>query len=305
MTIDRTDHARRVISPGSSAHLRSDYAPPVTALDEAMATIDTWGADHAAAAVLSPSGVLATRGERQRVLRWASVTKMATALAVLVQADREVIALDEPAGPPGATVRHLLAHASGLPFEGMMPIAAPGTRRIYSNGGFDTLGALVADRACRPFEAVLGELVLEPLGMRSTTLRERPSQGLHGPLDDLVALARELMTPTLLHPATFRLATSVAFPGLIGQLPGVGRFDPLDWGLGFELRDGKVPHWTGSRNSPATFGHFGGAGTFVWVDPVARLATVVLTDREYDVWALEAWPPFSDSVLASVRQPGA
>jgi CubicO group peptidase (beta-lactamase class C family) len=277
----------------------------MTALDEALAVIDTWGADHAAAAVLGPAGILAARGDGKRIFRWASVTKVATALAVLVQVDRGGIGLDEPAGPPGATVRHLLAHASGLPFEGMTPIAAPGTRRIYSNGGFDTLGALVADRAGRPFEAVLGELVLEPLGMRSTTLRERPSQGLHGPLDDLVALAGELLTPTLLGPATFRLATSVAFPGLVGQLPGVGRFDPLDWGLGFELRDGKLPHWTGSRNSPATFGHFGGAGTFIWVDPVARLATVVLTDREYDAWALEAWPPFSDSVLASVAQPGA
>jgi CubicO group peptidase (beta-lactamase class C family) len=277
----------------------------MTALDDALAVMDTWGADHAAAAVLGPARILAARGDGKRIFRWASVTKVATALAVLVQVDRGGIGLDEPAGPPGATVRHLLAHASGLPFEGMTPIAAPGTRRIYSNGGFDTLGALVADRDGRPFEAVLGELVLEPLGMRSTTLRERPSQGLHGPLDDLVALAGELLTPTLLGPATFRLATSVAFPGLVGQLPGVGRFDPLDWGLGFELRDGKLPHWTGSRNSPATFGHFGGAGTFIWVDPVARLATVVLTDREYDAWALEAWPPFSDSVLASVAQPGA
>ena len=277
----------------------------MTAIVDTLAAIDTWGAEHAAAAVLEPSGILATRGDRERIFRWASVTKIATALAVLVQVDRGVIGLKEPAGPPGATVRHLLAHASGLPFEGLTPIAAPGTRRIYSNGGFDTLGALVADRAGRPFEAVLGELVLEPLEMGATTLRERPSQGLHGPLDDLVALARELLTPTLLRPATFRLATSVAFPGLTGQLPGVGRFDPLDWGLGFELRDGKVPHWTGSRNSPATFGHFGGAGTFVWVDPVARLATVVLTDREYDAWALEAWPPFSDAVLASAGQPGA
>src|SRR5262249_50823301 len=182
---------------------------------------------------------------------------------------------------PGATVRHLLAHASGLPFEGLTPIAAPGTRRIYSNGGFDTLGGLVAERAGAPFASVLGEIVLEPLGMATTTLRERPSQGLHGSLADLVALAAELLEPTLLEPETFRLATNVAFPGLVGQLPGVGRFDPLDWGLGFELRDGKSSHWTGTRNSPSTFGHFGGAGTFLWVDPVARLATVVLTDREY------------------------
>ena len=66
-------------------------------------------------------------------------------------------------------------------------------------------------------------------------------------------------------------ATSVAFPGLRGVLPGVGRFDPLDWGLGFEVRGSKSPHWTGTRNSPATFGHFGGTGTFLWVDPAAGL----------------------------------
>ena len=57
------------------------------------------------------------------------------------------------------------------------------------------------------------------------------------------------------------------FPGLVGVLPGFGRMDPNDWGLGFELRDAKSPHWTGARNSPRTFGHFGGSGTFLWVDP--------------------------------------
>ena len=70
-----------------------------------------------------------------------------------------------------------------------------------------------------------------------------------------------------------------------------------DWGLGFELHDGKRPHWMGDRNSPATFGHFGGSGTFLWVDPVADLALAVLTDRDYGPWALEAWPGFSDRVL--------
>ena len=79
-----------------------------------------------------------------------------------------------------------------------------------------------------------------------------------------------------------------------------GRFTPLDWGLGFEIRDGKSPHWTGTRNSPATFGHFGGSGTFLWVDPELDVALVCLTDREFDDWALEAWPPFSDAVIKLV-----
>jgi len=89
----------------------------------------------------------------------------------------------------------------------------------------------------------------------------------------------------------------VAFPGLRGVLPGVGRMDPCDWGLGFEIRGRKSPHWTGSRNSPATFGHFGRSGTFLWVDPEAGLALVGLTDREFGPWALDAWPALSDAVL--------
>jgi CubicO group peptidase (beta-lactamase class C family) len=274
----------------------------MTALDDALARIDGWGAANAAAAVIGPNGVLAERGDPGRPFRWASVTKLVTALAVLVAVGGGRLDLDEAAGPPGATVRHLLAHASGLPFEGTDPIAAPGSRRIYSNPGFDALGRLVAERSGAPVEDALRAAVLDPLGMRTTTLEDRPSQGLHGPLADLVGLAAELLRPSLIPGELFAMATSVVFPGLVGVLPGVGRFDPLDWGLGFELRDGKSPHWTGTRNSPATFGHFGGSGTFLWVDPVADLAVVALTDREFDAWALGAWPPFSDAVLAATER---
>ena len=136
-------------------------------------------------------------------------------------------------------------------------------------------------------------------GWARPSLVERPSQGLHGPLADLVALGREFLHPSLISADTFAAATSVAFPGLVGVVPGVGRFDPCDWGLGFELHDGKTPHWMGARNSPATAGHFGGAGTFLWVDPVAGLALATLTDREYGPWALEAWPGFADAVLGA------
>jgi CubicO group peptidase (beta-lactamase class C family) len=150
-----------------------------------------------------------------------------------------------------------------------------------------------------PFETVLHAWLLAPLGMDGTRLVGRPSEGLHGTVTDLATLAGELLRPTLLIPETVRLATTVAFPGLIGVVPGVGRFDPCDWGLGPELHDGKRPHWMGVDNSPATFGHFGGAGTFLWVDPVADLALVALTDRDFGPWALTAWPAFSDAVLAA------
>ena len=92
------------------------------------------------------------------------------------------------------------------------------------------------------------------------------------------------------------------FPRLDGVLPGFGRQTPNDWGLGFELRDHKSPHWTGSRNSPRTFGHFGRSGTFLWVDPAAGIALACLTDRPFGDWAAEAWPRLSDDVIGSLTQ---
>ena len=273
-------------------------------LEAALAAIDGWGAKHAAAAVIGPDGIVASHGDVDHRFRWASVTKVVTALAVLDAVEDGVIGLDEPAGPPGATVRHLLAHASGLPFEGEQVLAEPGTRRIYSNPGFDILGALLAERDGVPVGAALRRRILEPLGMTLTDLVTRASEGLHGTLGDLGAFAGELLRPALVTRTTLDLATATAFPGLVGVLPGVGRFDPLDWGLGFELRDAKAPHWTGTQNSPGTFGHFGGAGGFLWVDPAVDRALAVLTDRDFGAWALEAWPALSDVVLAGLTAPG-
>ena len=263
---------------------------------EALRQIDEWQAKTAAAGVVRDGEAVGVRGPRDHVLRWASLTKLVTALAALVAAEEGVIDLDEPAGPEGSTVRHLLAHASGLPFEPGAPAGRPGQRRVYSNVGFETLAEHVAEQAEMPFADYLTAGVLRPLGM-SAELRGSAASELHGTLDDLLLLARELQRPTLLAPETLAEATSVQFPGLAGVLPDFGRMDPNDWGLGFELRDGKSPHWTGSRNSPRTFGHFGGSGTFLWVDPEADLALGVLTDLDFGDWAKDAWPRLSDAVL--------
>ncbi|MCA1656889.1 MAG: beta-lactamase family protein, partial [Actinobacteria bacterium] len=219
------------------------------------------------------------------------------ALATLVAVEEGTVDLDHPAGPPGATVRHLLAHASGLDFDSGAVLAPPGRRRIYSNAGFEALAVTVADRAGMPFDRYLAEAVLEPLALGRTRLEGSAAAGLVGPLDDLLRLAAELAAPTLVAAQTLREATSVAFPGLPGVLPGWGSFDPLDWGLGFELRDAKSPHWTGRGNSPATFGHFGGSGSFLWVDPEAGIACAALSGRDFGDWARSAWPALADAVL--------
>jgi CubicO group peptidase (beta-lactamase class C family) len=267
---------------------------------KALEQIDSWPASTAAVAVVTATGVAGERGPANAVLRWASVTKLLTAYAVLIAAEEGVLDLDEGAGPPGATVRHLLAHASGLPFEGDAPIGLPGQRRVYSNTGFDLLGERLAERSEMPFADYLQAAILDPLGLANATLRGRPSVGIRGTLADLSAFGRELLAPTLVVPETLAEATAVAFPRLAGVLPGLGRQEPNDWGLGFELKDAKRPHWTGGSNSPRTFGHFGGTGTFLWVDPDARVACACLTDLEFDDWALVAWPPLADAVLAEL-----
>jgi CubicO group peptidase (beta-lactamase class C family) len=266
-------------------------------LVEALRAIEDWGAGTAAAGVARGGGVVATHGPSTAELPWASVTKVLTGLAILVALEEGTVDLDEPAGPPGATLRHLLAHASGLPVDGEQPMTEPERRRIYSSTGIELAARLLEQRAEMPFADYFAHAVVRPLGL-SGRLAGSPAHAYRGPLDDLLAVGRELLRPTLVAPETLGEATTVQFPGLAGVLPGLGRMEPNDWGLAFELRDAKSPHWTGSRNSERTFGHFGASGTFLWVDPDPGLACGVLTDRPFGDWAKEAWPPFSDAVLA-------
>jgi CubicO group peptidase (beta-lactamase class C family) len=241
-----------------------------------------------------PDGAVVTHGELDLPLRWASVTKLATAVAALVAVEEGVVDLEDPAGPPRSTLRHLLSHASGLPFDGAEPVAPPGARRIYSNTGIEAAAGHVGTAAGIPFPQYFESVWGFPLA-------GSPAHGIRLPLTTLLELARELLEPRRIARETLAEMATVQFPGLNGVVPGVGRFDPNDWGLGAELRDGKHPHWTGTLASPATFGHFGGGGGFLWVDPEAGVALCVLTDLEFGAWALEAWPRLSDAVLATPR----
>ena len=267
---------------------------------QALALTQSWPVRTVAAAAVFPDGSVAVVGPCEHVFQLASLSKVIMGWATLVACEEGTVHLDQPVGQPGCTLRHLLAHAGGYAFDGSEPIAPPGRRRIYSNTGIELAAAAVAEAAEMPFEQYQREAVLEPLGMQHTSLRGSPAHGLRSTVDDLLAFVQELRAPTLLSAATALDHRTVQFPGLAGTVPGVGRYPDCPWGLGSEIRGDKQPHWTGTRNSPSTFGHFGGAGTLLCVDPGAQVACLALTDRPFSEWSAEAlqlWPAFNDAVL--------
>jgi len=267
----------------------------------ALELVETWPVPNAAAVTVAADGrVLGDFGDVERPFMLASLTKMLTAWAVLVATEEGLLALDDPVGQPGCTLRHLLAHAGGYSFDGPDPITSPNRRRVYSNTGIEVAAGAVVERSGMAFDEYLGGAVLQPLEMRRSELVGSPAHGLRSTAGDIGRFLAELQRPTLLSEATATDAVRPQFPALAGIVPGVGRFDPCPWGLGFEIRGQKSPHWTGRTNSPETYGHFGGAGTMAWVDPNARGALVALTDRAFDEWSIDAmrcWPALSDAVV--------
>jgi CubicO group peptidase (beta-lactamase class C family) len=276
-----------------------DRPATASALAGVLARIDGWDVPAAGVVVTDARGVLAERGAVDVPSRVASVSKLLTAYALCVGLEEEAVRLDDPAGPPGSTLRHLLAHTSGYGFESDAGVVtAPGTRRVYSNRGIEEAAAHLEHAAGVPFPEYLAEAVLDPLGMAATEPKGSPAFGFHSTVRDLAAFGRELLTPNLLHPTTFAEAVSVQFPGVAGIVPGVGRFDPCDWGLGFERNFGRPGHWAGTRVSRDAYGHFGGSGSFLWADPTRGVAVACLTQREFGPWGLEAWPPLVDALVS-------
>lgn len=265
-----------------------------------LTQLGDWPVDNVSAVVVSDANPVERFGDQQAVFPLASVTKLLSAHAALVAIEEGAIELDAPAGPPGATVRHLLAHASGLAFGDSEIVAGVGEQRIYSSTGFEVLAEVIETETGIGFAEYLQQAICEPLGMTATALTGSAGHGAHSSIADLTAFATELLSPKLVSPELFAQAVSVQFAALDGFVPGYGKHRPCDWGLGYELRSHKEPHWTGSRNSPQTFGHFGQAGTFLWVDPALAAAGVVLTDRQFGAWAKPLWSDFNNSLVEAL-----
>lgn len=247
--------------------------------------------------------ILDSFGDASARFRLASVTKIFTAMCIWIAAEEGTVGWDDQVGPPGATLADLLSHASGLAPDSDQVLAPPRTRRIYSNRGIEVAADHLSDRAGMPFADYLSGGLLDPLGLTGVRLEGSPAYGASASIDDVLAVGAELLEPTLVTRATLQDCTRVAVPGLAGVLPGFGRQEQNDWGLGVEIRDHKNPHWTGRSNSASTFGHFGQSGCFLWVDPELGLGLAFLSRRDFGPWAVEAWPRLSDAVIEEYRNP--
>lgn len=268
---------------------------------KAFELLQSWPPNNVAAAVIGPDGTVHTSGDTAAVFALASVTKLFTAAGVHLAVEERSIALSDDAGTltaedvgRGASIADVLAHAGGFGPGGDV-LDDPGQKRIYSNGGYELVARNVERATDMAFADYLAEGVFAPLGMTSTRLAGSPAHAGASSVDDLVAFVTGLSA--LLAPSTVQQMTSPHMPELLGVLPGYGRQEPNVWGLGPEIRATKSPHWTGSMNSESTWGHFGQAGTFLWVDPERSITAIALTDKPFGDWAKPLWPAFSDAVL--------
>ena len=260
-----------------------------------------WEGTVAGAAVF-PDGSIERFGDTGRPFELASITKLYSAMAVLVAHEEGTLDLDEPIGDAGYTAADLLAHTAGVAPDERSWLAAINTRRIYSTAGYEILADHLTAAAGMPFAHYAKEAVIAPLGLETMRLDGSPGAGAIGSVDDLLGLSTAWRTPLLIDHTTLERATRPHHPELDGVLPGFGRCDPNPWGLGPEIRGDKAPHWTAPANDPRTFGHFGRAGTMLWIDPAAAVTVIALSDQGFGPWAAEAWPVLSSAVLEATTR---
>ena len=256
-----------------------------------------WPASNTSVCIIDRRGVAHPFGDTSRTSRVASVSKLLTAWATLIAIEEGSTTLDTQVGQQDCTLAHLMTHAGGYSFEGAVPIVAAGRKRIYSNTGYELIASHVEQSTEIDFGEYLHDAIFEPLGMTKSFLNGSAAHDVVSCVDDLVEFALEMRNPSLISGHTASVATATQFAELEGVVPGVGRFDPCNWGYGPEIHGTKHPHWMGSRNSASTFGHFGGTGSFIWHDPVANISCVGLCEVEFDSWALHHWPIFFDAAL--------
>ena len=185
-------------------------------------------------------------------------------------------------------------------FASRQPEKPAGERRIYSSAGYEILAEHVEETTGISFPEYLRAGVFEPLGMTTARLVGSAGHGAEASLRDMCLFAQELLNPQLLAEASLREARTNQFGDLRGVVPGYGMQKPCPWGLGFEIKGNKFPHWTGEGMPEETVGHFGMAGTYLWVSDAQ--AMILLTDKEFGDWAKPLWHDTNTEIWKAIRR---
>ncbi|MHB1131422.1 MAG: serine hydrolase domain-containing protein [Chloroflexota bacterium] len=221
------------------------------------------------------------------------------------------------------------------------PLFDPGSRHSYSNYGYGLLGEIVSRLDARGYHRFVADELLAPLGMVDSFLQppqtvwprlahvslpteprtayERynssyfrrlgiPWGGLYTTPEDLAVFAQLYLDHgrhgdrQLLSPATVRAMTRDHLGGVPGGIASFGLSWPsATWGLGWDVKGGKAPHFSGELTSADTFGHVGSSGSLVWVDPTLELVCVFIANRSLESgWAASRQALFSNAVVAAV-----
>ncbi|ABU56750.1 serine hydrolase domain-containing protein [Roseiflexus castenholzii] len=220
------------------------------------------------------------------------------------------------------------------------PIVPPGSKVEYSNVGYGLLGLIIEEVGRQSFASFMHERVFAPAGLRDTWLAPpedlfprivhvggtldpgSPTERFNSaharrqthPAGSVLATARDVARffqvvlnggaidgRQVISPVAARLMITNQTPGLRGGIEGFMTWDDCAWGLGFDLRGNKHPHFSGEFTSPATFGHTGISGVFAWADPALDLVCVMLANRTlFDQWNTSRWSRFSTAVVASL-----
>ncbi|HVA01423.1 MAG TPA: exo-beta-N-acetylmuramidase NamZ domain-containing protein [Terriglobia bacterium] len=299
----------------------------------------------------------------------ASVTKVvATTTAVMQLFEEGKIRLDDPVGdywPEFAangkgdiTVRELLTHYSGLPPDldlstawsgygkamqmiiDASPEWPPGTRFVYSDIDFETLGELVRRISGQPLDVYCRQHIFKPLGMKNTmfnplaSLRRRIA-----PTEHEFGTRGRILWGQVQDPTARRMGGVAGHAGLFsdagdlsifcqmllngGSYHGIRILSPLTVekmttpqsppdkmavrGLGWDIASPFASN-RGALFPVGSFGHTGYTGPSLWIDPVSKTYVIFLASRLYpdgtgDVIALRS--KIATAVAAALGPVGA
>jgi CubicO group peptidase (beta-lactamase class C family) len=253
-------------------------------------------------------------------------------------------------------LRHLLTHTSGMIYESPEMEARlkaktsiqdlieeayaapllfqPGTSVSYADYNYLLAGHMAEAATGRPFAELVHALVLEPAGLRETSIPPSPrdygriarvrsvlAEGTDGamynspyalalahPAFGVVASAADLVRFALLFTPggprihadmTVRAMTTDQTGGVNGQHPsmkGFGVDAPIPWGFGFALQTAHVPALFCELASFRTFGHGGASGCQLVIDPEPNVVVALITNTHLRI-GRERWYARLQSII--------